>query len=149
MRMADGAGVSEVFFVGLTPHPAIVDDIRMPWEVETVAKKLNKTALGAFETVAWSYWADITSLKAHLDEKKIGLVALELSIDAVNLFETEIRLPVALLVGHEREGVSSAGLNRATKAVFLPMYGKKESHNVSTTASIAVYELVRRLHAKV
>ena len=47
----------------------------------------------------------------------------------------------AFIFGHEITGVSITGLESSDKHIQLPMHGKKNSLNVSTTVGIVVYHV--------
>lgn len=49
----------------------------------------------------------------------------------------------ALIVGNEGEGVSPALLGKTKKNLYIPIYGKAESLNVSVAAGILLYHLKR------
>ena len=50
-------------------------------------------------------------------------------------------IEAALLLGEEVEGIGPALRNACDRLVEIPMYGKKESFNVSVAAGIALYGL--------
>lgn len=130
-RSADGAGFQHVICAGYTPRP---DDARM-----------NKVSLGAEQSISWSH--ESSAIKAALSLKKQGyfLLALETTSDATNLFlEPTFPEPIALIFGHEVDGISPELLSLADTTCFLPMNGKKESLNISVAAGIALYEVQRK-----
>ena len=57
----------------------------------------------------------------------------------------EIKSPVALVFGTEKEGVSEGILDFADNTLAIPMYGFTESFNVSVAAAICMYELKQKL----
>ncbi len=128
-RTADAAGVSKIYLCGTTPTP--------PHE------KISKTALGAEETVPWEYrrnaWRVVTDLKAE----GINVYALEQTKDSKNIFRFKPKFPLALIVGNEVKGVSPGVFKYCDKKISIPMYGKKESLNVSVATGIALYQLIK------
>jgi len=126
-RLADGAGVSELVLTGITPTPpnATIDKVgrykslRLPWRYE------------AEPLVA------IDGLRA----RGYGIVAVELTDDAVPYFDYDFPQKVCLVVGHEDHGVTKATLAACDAAVFVPMYGKGLSLNVHVALAVILYHL--------
>ena len=58
--------------------------------------------------------------------------------------QIDYRGPVAVAVGAEKHGLSDRVLAAATHRVRIPMVGRANSLNVSTSAAIVVYEAVRQ-----
>lgn len=124
LRTADAAGVSKVYLCGYTPTPS------------------NKTALGAESTVPWEQHAQAWRLLKKLKEQQVHIVALEQYKRSKNLFGYTPRFPLAIVVGHERQGLSSAILQYTDDILEIPMHGSKESLNVAVAAGIALYTLI-------
>ena len=58
--------------------------------------------------------------------------------------QTDLRGPVAIAVGTEDQGLSPAWLTQATATVRIPMLGQVNSLNVSTAATLLLYEALRQ-----
>jgi 23S rRNA (guanosine2251-2'-O)-methyltransferase len=128
-RTCDAAGVTKLYLTGFTPYPP--------------RKELEKTALGAIESVPWEYHHDALPLIAQLKSEGFKVVAVEQTEGARNYDSIGAsELPVCLVVGHEITGVSSEVLNACDFAVQIPMYGVKHSLNVAVACGIAVYGAV-------
>jgi 23S rRNA (guanosine2251-2'-O)-methyltransferase len=69
------------------------------------------------------------------------IMALEQSPRAFILPDVTPPAKVALLLGEEVHGIDSALLEQADTIIEIPMFGTKESFNVSVAAGIAIYEL--------
>lgn len=129
-RTADGAGVRQVVLSGITARPP--------------RKEIAKTALGAEEVVPWTA---VDDLPTWLDAFATGggeIAAIETTGDAVDLYQWEPRWPVAVLFGHEVEGLPAAVLERSHVRVRIPMLGTKSSLNVATAGGVVLYELLRK-----
>jgi tRNA G18 (ribose-2'-O)-methylase SpoU len=135
LRTADASGVERVVLCGITPRPD---------QGSRQRRAIAKTALGAEDTVPWSYEADTAAALSKLAADGYQLVAVETSPDAVNLFEWEPRWPVCLVFGHEVDGVSSSLAPHVDAVIRIPMLGHKRSLNVATAAGVVLYELLRR-----
>lgn len=128
-RTADAVGGVKIYLCGITA------DIDNP--------KLYKTALGALETVPSWYFGNPMDAIELLKTQNIPIFSIELTKDAQHFQKIVYPTPVALVFGHEREGVSQPILDNSQKTVFIPMNGKKESLNVANTGAIMMYEAIR------
>ncbi|MBI2068894.1 MAG: RNA methyltransferase [Candidatus Yanofskybacteria bacterium] len=124
-RTADAAGVSKIYLCGITPTP--------PHE------KISKTALGAEMYVPWEYCKRAADILKKLKKQKIKIVALEQTPKSVDIFEYRPKFPLALVLGNEVKGLSPQILKYCDKKISIPMYGKKESLNVSVATGVALY----------
>jgi len=127
-RTSDGLGLNHIHLCGITPTP---DN-----------PKLAKTALGAEQSIEWTYHRnslDVVS-QAKLEGKII--LALESTGQSQSIFAAikEIQNnPVLLVVGNEVQGVDPGILSQSDKISHIPMFGKKESFNVATAFGIAAF----------
>lgn len=58
--------------------------------------------------------------------------------------DVDLAQPVALVVGSEKHGVSRRWLEEAEMTVRIPMVGRIDSLNVSTSAALLIYEVIRQ-----
>ena len=65
--------------------------------------------------------------------------------NAVMLPDYQIKSPIALVFGTEKEGVSDEFLDFADETLAIPMYGFTESFNVSVAAAICMYDFKQKL----
>lgn len=127
-RTADAAGVNKIYLCGYTPTPEI--------------DKIKKTALGAEKVVPWESCRQTWRLLEKLKKESITIIALEQTNKSVDYRKFKPKFPLALLVGHEVKGLSQEILKYADKIIAIPMYGKKESLNVTVATGIAVYKIL-------
>lgn len=129
-RSADGAGsVEKIYLCGMTTP---IDN-----------PKLEKTALGATEMIDSEHYDTTQEALAELRERNIPIFSVELTDDAQDFQETEYPKELALVFGHEKNGVDEDILQESDQKIFVPMRGKKESLNVANCASIVLYEITR------
>ena len=130
-RTADAVVVAKMYLCGITPIP--------PHE------KISKTALGAETYVPWKYhaqaWRLLRKLKA--ESEKLKVIGLEQTQDSQNLFKFKSKFPLVLVVGNEVNGLSPQILKYCDKKISIPMYGKKESLNVSVPTGVALYTIIK------
>ena len=107
-------------------------------------QELHKTALGAEESVNWSYYKDTIEAVKALQAEGYTVYAVEQAHDSMTLEEAakEIqRTKVAVVLGHEVFGVQQEVVDLCTQCIEIPQYGTKHSMNVSVTAGIVMYRL--------
>ena len=134
-RTAEGAGVSKMYLTGYTPGP--VD--RFGRE----RKALSKTALGAEKMVLWECAESPYDLVEKLKAGGFTVVAVEQSPTSVDYRTFTLPSRAALIFGNEVEGVPQELLSLCSATVEIPLYGKKESLNVSVAAGVALFRLLR------
>lgn len=132
-RTADGARLTELWLCGYTPTPP--------------HRHLAKTALGAVDVVPWQHCATVAEAIGGVRRRGAQVLAVEKTPSSVSLYEMELSFPVALVMGNEVDGLGEATIASCEAVVHLPMYGLKNSLNVSVAFGIAVYEILRRYSA--
>jgi len=129
-RSADGAGsIEKIYLCGMTTP---IDN-----------PKLEKTALGATEMIDSEHYDTTQEALTELRERNIPIFSVELTDDAQDFQKVEYPKELALVFGHEKNGVDEEILQESDKKIFVPMRGKKESLNVANCASIVLYEITR------
>ena len=108
--------------------------------------RIKKASINTTEIVDWSYSETavkaITELRAEV--KGLQVVAVELSEDSVPYDKFDYSLPVALVVGHESDGVSKEVLEICDGIVELPMFGINISLNVMVSLGIVLYQVIEK-----
>ena len=84
---------------------------------------------------------------AWLRARQIAIVAATPQASRVYI-EADLRGPVAIAVGAEDDGLSPAWLGQADQMVRIPMLGRVNSLNVSTAATLLLYEALRQRQPK-
>lgn len=128
-RTSDAGAVEHIHLCGMTAHPP--------------HKKLEKTALGAFEYVPWSYHERTTDCLRQLGNKGIKRVAIEVANDAVSMSSFDWPEPVAVVFGNEVTGINDRVLKHCDTVVRIPMLGYKNSMNVATAYGVVLYDILR------
>jgi 23S rRNA (guanosine2251-2'-O)-methyltransferase len=141
LRTADGLGLSEVWLTGYTPYPLQAKDNRLPHLAIKVDKHIAKTALGAERNSNIKQSDDITTVINKLKGKGFCIAGLEQNKDATSLISYRPPDKIALIVGREVEGIEAEILEQCDLMLEIPMFGKKESYNVSVAAAMALYSL--------
>jgi len=131
-RTADAFGVDKIFLVGYTPTPP--------------KPQIDKVSLGAETWMKWEKRVDLKRLIISLKKKGAYVVGLEKTNGSVQIADSKKQIggkDVALIVGNEVDGISEEILATCDLVVHIPMYGKKESLNVSVAAGIAMFEIAK------
>jgi tRNA G18 (ribose-2'-O)-methylase SpoU len=129
-RTADAAAAARICLCGITAYPP--------------KHAISKTALGAEEVVPWEHTWNTPSLIGRLRAEGCEIAAIETSLHAVDLFDWQPRFPVAILFGHETDGLTAELAAMADTHVRIPMLGKKHSLNVATAGGVVLFELLRK-----
>ena len=138
-RTAEGFGVHQIILSGYTPYPVAPSDPRLPHIAEKLTTQIHKTALGAEEIVKFEHVDDI---HAWLDSYSHPVVALEQSDSSIPLPSYKSPAKFALVLGEEVHGITPDILARCSETIEIPMFGQKESFNVSVATGIALYGLL-------
>ncbi|TSC82768.1 MAG: tRNA/rRNA methyltransferase SpoU [Parcubacteria group bacterium Gr01-1014_20] len=141
-RTADGAGVSKIYLVGVTPTP--LDRFKK------FRADFAKVALGAERTVTWEKRQGTSLLLKELKSDEYDILAVEQDKRSVPYYSYKLsrdkrqvkNKKIALVLGEETKGLPKLVLDKCDKILEIPMRGKKESLNVSVAAGIVVYNLL-------
>ncbi len=141
LRTADGFGVEEIYFTGITPYPATENDTRLPHISKKLTEQINKTALGAVATTKWSHNQDVIKLVDDLKQQGYRIIGLEQAKDSIPLSKYTPAEKCALILGNEVSGINKELLATCDDIVEIIMYGHKESFNVVQATAVALYAL--------
>lgn len=138
LRTAEGFGVKDIIISGYTPYPTVDNDSRLPHIRDKIHNQISKTALGAQDILNISQYDDINE---WLNSNDLPIIALEQSDRSVNLRDFAPPEEFVLLLGEEVNGIEEQYLRLCESIVEIPMFGHKESFNVSVATGIALYQL--------
>lgn len=138
-RTAEGLGIAKLFLTGYTPYPLLSNDARLPHIAQKLHDQIHKTALGAEELVDFTY--EETPPLEELRQRGYRIVALEQAPTSTPLQSYQPSDKIALILGEEVHGIDPHILAHCDDIVEIPMFGKKESFNVSVAAGISLYQL--------
>lgn len=130
-RTCDAAGISHVFLTGYTPRP--IDRFGRP------QKDIAKTALGAQSTVSWQHAASPRVLIQKLKGEGWHIAGVEQDARAIDYRRFSPRPKTLYILGNEVRGISAQLKSVCDSLVEIPMYGKKESLNVSVAAGVILF----------
>lgn len=140
-RTSDALGVDKIILGGYSPSPFN----HQKFGKSGLNKKISKVALGAEKTIlyekVWQTWRKLKELK----KQGFNIIALEQTKDAVNFWKFKPTFPLVLVLGPEKSGLSEQILKYCDKSIYIPMFGRKESLNVSVAFGIAGYQIKKFL----
>ncbi|MBL7875648.1 MAG: 23S rRNA (guanosine(2251)-2'-O)-methyltransferase RlmB [Cyclobacteriaceae bacterium] len=102
-----------------------------------------KTSAGALSHLPVCRVKDMKKTFRFLKDNGIQIVACTEKANTL-LYEVNLNLPVALILGSEEDGISPQLLKEADYLAKIPMKGKISSLNVSVAAGISIYEAIRQ-----
>ena len=131
LRLADSLLVKKVYICGDTVH--------MP------NRKIRSSSRGAEKWVPFEYRESSKEVVCELKKLGIEIVAVEVTDDSIDYRDFKPKGPVCLVFGREYDGVSQGVLNQTDECIHLPLLGMANSINVSTAASVALYDVYSKL----
>jgi tRNA G18 (ribose-2'-O)-methylase SpoU len=131
-RTADAFLTECIYLCGITARPPHRD--------------IQKTALGATESVAWKYFSRTSEAVHELKSDGYKIIAIEQTEGSIYLgdFVVEAGNKYALVFGHEVNGVDQAIINECDFVVEIPQFGTKHSFNIAVSAGIVLWEMNRK-----
>ncbi len=133
-RLADAVACSKVILCGGTERPP--------------HHRIKKASINTTEWVHWDYFEKTTEAIKDLrfKIKDIKIVAIEQSSKSIPYDKFNYSFPLALVVGHESDGVSKDVLKLCDAIVELPMFGVNKSLNVMVSLGIVLYKAMEHLN---
>ena len=109
-----------------------------------VNETVVKTSTGATEYVKLCAVTNLAQTIKQLKEEGFWIIGSSLSTDSKIYTEVDYRIPVALILGNEEKGVRRLTINNCDLLVKIPMKGNIQSLNVSVSAGILLFEILRQ-----
>ncbi len=140
-RTAEGLGVKKIIISGYTPAPKHQNDTRLPHIANKIHNQIHKTALGAEDIVKFEIVDNLKSWINNNIDYKNPLVGLEQAPGSIPLQKFKPPQKMTLLLGEEVDGISQELMNLCSDFIEIPMFGQKESFNVSVATGMAVFHI--------
>ena len=134
-RTADAFRVEKIFLTGITGTPP--------------HREIQKTALGATESVPWEYVEQAVTAVKKLKDDGYSIVIVEQTSESIPLqkFEPSANQKYCLVFGNEVHGVSYDVIGLGEIALEIPQEGTKHSLNISVCLGIVIWEIFRKIIA--
>jgi len=132
-RTSDAFLVEKIYLCGITASPP--------------HKDIQKTALGATDSVDWEYVENTLTLIQKLQKKGIKIISIEQADQSTMLsdFSTENGQKYAVIFGNEVKGVQQEVVSASDFCVEIPQFGTKHSFNISVSVGIVLWDLFQKL----
>lgn len=133
-RTSDAFLVEKIYLCGITAQPP--------------HREIQKTALGATESVDWEYRPETVSLVKELQHRGYKIAAVEQADKSImlNEFEPSKDEKYALVFGNEVFGVEDQVLDLCDYCIEIPQLGTKHSLNVSVCMGICTWHFFTKIH---
>ena len=135
-RTADAFRIEAIYLCGITscpPHPEI-----------------HKTALGAEDAVDWYYHKEALKTVKMLQQQGYEVLAIE-QVEGSTMLQDFVAEPdkkYAVVFGNEVKGVNQEVVDCCNGCLEIPQFGTKHSLNVSTTAGIVMWEMMKKVKSE-
>lgn len=132
-RTADAFLIEKIYLCGITATPP--------------HKDIQKTALGATDTVDWQYAEDVLEVVKDLQQDRIKVYAVEQAEKAamLNEFSPQKGQKYALVFGNEVKGVQQKVVSESDGVLEIPQMGSKHSLNISVSAGVVLWDLFAKM----
>jgi tRNA G18 (ribose-2'-O)-methylase SpoU len=128
-RTADCFRLKEIHLCGITATPP--------------HREIQKTALGATESVDWKYFENTKESITELKKSGYQVYAIEQAENSISLenFVPDSKSKYALIFGNEINGVDDKVIELSDHCIEIPQYGTKHSFNISVSVGIVMWQL--------
>ena len=135
-RTGDSFRCAHIYLTGITAQPP--------------HREISKTALGADESVEWTYYEDPAECIAHLKELGYQLVSIEQVEHSISLmdFRPAAHQKYAFVFGNEVFGVNDKWIQASDAVIEIPQFGTKHSLNVSVCMGVIAWDFLSKFSLK-
>ena len=127
-RTSDAFIIKKIYLVGITGSPP--------------NKDIDRTALGATESIDWEHVSSISKIEKELKEEGWKIDLIEQTDESIKLqnFNPKSDEKFAFVFGNEVFGVSDEALQCAELAIEIPQFGTKHSFNITVSLGIVLWD---------
>ncbi len=130
-RTADAFLIEAVYLCGITAQPP--------------HREIQKTALGATESVHWEYFTTTKEAINQLRTKGYQVAAIEQAENSIMLNEFKPNEKLAVIFGNEVNGVEQEAINLSDYVIEIPQQGTKHSLNISVSCGVVIWDLYNKI----
>lgn len=132
-RTADGFAIEKLYLCGITAQPP--------------HREIEKTALGATQSVEWVHFESTTEAIAALRADGYQIIAIEQAAGSsmLNTYKPAADKKYALIFGNEVNGVADEVMAQIDECVEIPQFGTKHSFNIVISAGIVLWDFFAKL----
>jgi tRNA G18 (ribose-2'-O)-methylase SpoU len=131
-RTSDAFLVEKIILTGITACPP--------------HREIHKTALGATESVEWTYVKETLDAVKMLRSEGYLVYAVEQAQPSIMLdqLQVENKERLAVVFGNEVFGVHDDVIQAVDACIEIPQFGTKHSLNISVSAGLVIWEIFRQ-----
>ena len=127
-RTCDAMAVEKLYLCGITAKPP--------------HREIQKTAIGATESVNWEYMDDAISIIHRYKKEGYTIISVEQTSNSIALGNYNWKNEKVLLVfGNEVDGVHQKIIDLSDFSLEIPQWGTKHSFNITVSAGIVLWDL--------
>ena len=127
-RTCDAMAVEKLYLCGITAKPP--------------HREIQKTAIGATESVNWEYMEDAISIIHRYKKEGYTIISVEQTSNSFALGNYNWKNEKVLLVfGNEVDGVQQKIIDLSDFSIEIPQWGTKHSFNITVSAGIVLWDL--------
>ena len=132
-RTSDGFAIEKIYLCGITAQPP--------------HREIEKTALGATQSIEWAYSADVCDAIKELKNDGYTIIAIEQAENStmLNNYDPDNSKKYALIFGNEVIGVSDEAMKLIDTCIEIPQFGTKHSFNIVVSAGIVLWDFFAKL----
>lgn len=132
-RTSDGFAIEKIYLCGITAQPP--------------HREIEKTALGATQSIEWEYFEDVCEAINHLKSEQYTIIAIEQAENSIllNKYQPEESKKYALIFGNEVNGVSDEAMQMIDSCIEIPQFGTKHSFNIVVSAGIVLWDFFAKM----
>jgi tRNA G18 (ribose-2'-O)-methylase SpoU len=132
-RTSDGFAIEKIYLCGITAQPP--------------HREIEKTALGATQSIEWAYSADVCDAINELKSDGYTIIAIEQAENStmLNDYLPDNSMKYALIFGNEVNGVSDEAMKLIDTCIEIPQFGTKHSFNIVVSAGIVLWDFFAKL----
>jgi 23S rRNA (guanosine2251-2'-O)-methyltransferase len=132
-RTADAFLIEKIYLCGITATPP--------------HKDIQKTALGATDTVSWEYSENVLEVVEALQNQEVQVFSVEQAENAkmLNDFRPEKGKKYAFVFGNEVKGVQQKVVSASDSVLEIPQLGSKHSLNISVSAGVVLWDVFAKI----
>ena len=133
-RTSDAFLIEKLFLTGITGTPPHRD--------------IQKTALGATESVEWEHVSETIELVTKLKAEGYTIISIEQADKSIMLdkYEPAKDKKYCLVFGNEVFGVDDEVISASDEVIEIPQHGTKHSLNISVSMGIVIWDFFKKLH---
>lgn len=130
-RLADAIAAEKLYICGDVDYPP--------------STRIHKSAVGTEEWVPWEKRDSALDVVQELKTKGIQIISVEQDSRSISYKDLKPNFPIAIVCGHETDGVSKEVLNESDLIVELPQLGINKSFNVWGSTAVIAYKALENL----